>query len=163
MRWCTRQHMRPARSYLVWFSQRVGSTMLTQALEDTSVAGRPREWLNAASVGDLLARRGAATAHELRDILWREATTDNGIMGTKYGISEPFHRELTSLIASLLPELPDPDGRAAWSALYPNCKHIFMTRRNKLRLAVSWWRAIKTGEWHRPGRPSPTVVDPPSG
>lgn len=24
-----------------------------------------------------------------------------------------------------------------------------MTRRNKLRLAVSWWRAIKSGEWHR--------------
>jgi LPS sulfotransferase NodH len=23
-----------------------------------------------------------------------------------------------------------------------------MTRRNKVRLAVSWWRAIQTGEWH---------------
>jgi LPS sulfotransferase NodH len=41
--------MRPTRSYLIWFSQRVGSTMLTQALEDTGVAGRPREWLNAPS------------------------------------------------------------------------------------------------------------------
>ncbi|SEO75380.1 Stf0 sulphotransferase [Paenibacillus sp. OV219] len=24
-----------------------------------------------------------------------------------------------------------------------------MTRRNKVRLAVSWWRAIVSGEWHR--------------
>lgn len=27
--------------------------------------------------------------------------------------------------------------------------HIWMTRRNKVRLAVSWWRAIVSGEWHR--------------
>ncbi len=155
--------MCPTRSYLIWFSQRVGSTMLTQALVDTGVAGRPREWLNVPSVGELLARYDAATVHELRDFLWREATTDNGIMGTKYGMTEALHCDLTSLLAGLVPGLPDPDGREAWSALYPNCMHVFMTRRNKIRLAVSWWRAIKSGEWHRPSRRAPTVVDPASG
>ena len=155
--------MRPVRSYIIWFSQRVGSTMVTQALEDTGVAGRPREWLNVSSAGELLARHGAAAVHELRDALWREATTSNGIMGTKYGITEPLHRDITSLLAGLVPQMHDPDGREAWAALFPTCKHVFITRRNKVRLAVSWWRAIKSGEWHRPGRPSPTVVDPPSG
>jgi trehalose 2-sulfotransferase len=62
-----------------------------------------------------------------------------------------------------VPDAHDPDGREAWAALFPACKHVFMTRRNKVRLAVSWWRAIRSGEWHRPGRPAPTVVDPPSG
>jgi LPS sulfotransferase NodH len=137
--------------------------MVTQALEDTGVAGRPREWLNASSAGEVLAKQGATTVHELRDALWRKATTSNGIMGTKYGISEPLHGELTSLLAGLVPAAPDPDERAAWAALYPSCKHVFMTRRNKVRLAVSWWRAIKSGEWHRPGRDAPTAFDPPSG
>ncbi|HEX8111142.1 MAG TPA: Stf0 family sulfotransferase [Kofleriaceae bacterium] len=155
--------MRPIRSYLIWFTQRVGSTMLTQALEDTGVAGRPREWLNVASVRELLARHDAATVHDLRDALWREATTDNGIMGTKYGMTEALHSELTALLAGLVPELPDPDGRHAWNALYPDCMHVFMTRRNKIRLAVSWWRAIKSGEWHRPSRRTRTVFDPASG
>lgn len=35
----------PRQSYLIWFSQRVGSTMLTQALEDTaSPGGRASGW-----------------------------------------------------------------------------------------------------------------------
>lgn len=155
--------MWPARSYIIWFSQRVGSTMVSQALEDLGVAGRPREWLNASSAGDLLAKHGAANAHELRDVLWREATTSNGIMGTKYGPTEAWHRDLTSLLAGLVPETHDPDGRGAWAALYPSCRHVFMTRRNKVRLAVSWWRAIKSGEWHRRGRLASTAFDPPSG
>jgi LPS sulfotransferase NodH len=137
--------------------------MVTQALEDLGVAGRPREWLNVSSAGELLTKHGAANVHELRDVLWREATTCNGIMGTKYGAAEVAHRDLTLLLAGLVPGTPDPDGRAAWAALYPSCRHVFMTRRNKVRLAVSWWRAIKSGEWHRPGRLALTAFDPPSG
>jgi len=155
--------MHPARSYIIWFSQRVGSTMVTQALEDLGCAGRPREWLNASSAGELLAKHGAADVYELREVLWREATTSNGILGTKYGATEAWHRELTSLLAGLVPTANDPDGREAWEALAPSCKHVFMTRRNKVRLAVSWWRAIKSGEWHRPGRSAATVVDPAEG
>jgi LPS sulfotransferase NodH len=40
----------------------------------------------------------------------------------------------------------------------PEHRHIFMTRRNKIRLAVSWWKAIKTQEWHRRiGEPAESV------
>jgi LPS sulfotransferase NodH len=35
-----------------------------------------------------------------------------------------------------------------------------MTRRNKVRLAVSWWKAIKTQEWHRLPGESPKAVNP---
>jgi LPS sulfotransferase NodH len=148
---------RPVRSYCVWFSQRVGSTLLTQTLEDTGLAGRPREWLNAGTAG-MLAAYGVSNALELRDELWRKATTDNGIIGVKYGMTEGLHRELTSLFAGAVAGGVDPDGRKAWEAFFPDCKHVFMTRRNKVRLAVSWWRAIQSEEWHRPNRSSPRTV-----
>jgi trehalose 2-sulfotransferase len=45
--------------------------------------------------------------------------------------------------------------------LFPRCKHVFMTRRDKVRLAVSWWRAIQTKEWHRPRQAAPTIDGPP--
>ena len=61
--------MTPVRSYIVWFSQRVGSTLLAQALADTGVAGTPREWLETATVADVLAMHDA-TAEELRDAAW---------------------------------------------------------------------------------------------
>ncbi|MEM7574895.1 MAG: Stf0 family sulfotransferase [Bacteroidota bacterium] len=35
-----------------------------------------------------------------------------------------------------------------WGDLFPNCKHIFLSRRNKVRQAVSWWKAIKNESWH---------------
>ncbi len=142
----------PRQSYLIWFSQRVGSTMLTQALEDTSIAGRPREWLEDPAGQGLPAKYGVADAVQLRDFFWREAATSNGVMGAKYGMSADSHRELTALFAGVIPGVVDADGRKAWAAVFPSCKHVFMTRRNKLRLAVSWLRAIRSQEWHRPNR-----------
>jgi LPS sulfotransferase NodH len=147
----------PDQSYILWFSQRVGSTLLAQALEDTGIAGRPREWLNVPAA-ELLPTYGAANIVDLRDALWREATTANGVMGLKYGLSMPHHVTVTALLEGLV-DGADPAGRLAWSALFPNCKHVFLTRRNKVRLAASWWRAIKTGEWHRSRGETPAETD----
>ena len=118
--------MTPQQSYILWFSQRVGSTLLAQTLEDLGIAGRPREWLE---------RFTATTGDELRETLWRQGTTSNGVLGLKYG---PWkrHEEITALLGD-------------WHAVFPRCTHVFMTRRDKVRLAVSWWRAIRSGEWHR--------------
>jgi LPS sulfotransferase NodH len=149
---------RPRLSYCIWFAQRVGSTLLTQALLDTNIAGRPREWLNVAAPADLFASFGVSDAVALRDELWRRAATDNGVIGVKYGMTQRLHEELTSIFAAVVPGIHDPDGRRAWDAFFPDGKHVFMTRRNKIRLAVSWWRAIKSAEWHRPNRSNPPTV-----
>jgi LPS sulfotransferase NodH len=37
--------MRPGLCYTIWFSQRTGSILLTEALEATGHAGKPHEWL----------------------------------------------------------------------------------------------------------------------
>jgi len=143
----------PEQSYILWFTQRVGSTLMAQALEDTGVAGRPREWLNAGSADEVLKKHRAATARELRDRLWREATTPNGVLGIKYGMVPHLHGELLELMASVEPEGPHRS-HAAWKAFFPDCSHCLLLRRDKLRLAVSWWRAINSKQWHRP-RPVP--------
>jgi trehalose 2-sulfotransferase len=151
----------PRQSYLIWFSQRVGSTMLTQALEDIGIAGRPREWLEHPAGVGLPAKYGVADAGQLREYLWREAVTPNGVMGTKYGMSTAAHQALTALFAGVIPGVDDPDGRQAWAAVYPACQHVYMTRRNKLRLAISWLRAIRSHEWHRPTRAGTVLGEPP--
>lgn len=46
--------------------------------------------------------------------------------------------------------------------MFPRCRHIHVTRRDRLRLAISWWRAIQSGEWHRPIRGDTAVgIAPP--
>lgn len=143
----------PRWSYIVWFTQRVGSTLITQAIEDTRIAGRPREWLEADSADQLLARHGARDVFELRKRLWDQGTA-NAVLGVKYGMTPAIHAQLTQLFCGLV---EGADERAAWDAMFPRSRHIYVTRRDRVRLAISWWRAIQSGEWHRPTRKD-TVV-----
>lgn len=138
---------KPELSYTIWFSQRTGSTLLSRALESTGIAGRPREWLQE---GDLLERYGARDYAELRETLWKVGSTTNGVFGLKFSFHEPHFSDVLEKLGRFPDGPQGGDTRAEiWHAAFPRCRHIFVTRRNKVRLAVSWWKAIKTGEWHR--------------
>lgn len=142
--------MRPVLSYTIWFSQRTGSTLLCRALESTGLAGRPGELLLATDVPALYMRHGARTPAELRTRLWDAATTPNGVLGLKYGIYEPWFSEILGEFRQL--DGHDGTRPGIWESVFPKSRHIFMTRRNKVRLAVSWWKAIlrkRTGSMAR--------------
>ncbi len=138
----------PKKSYTIWFSQRTGSTLLAQALASTSLAGNPAEWLH--EVEGPLETPTTARAIAVQQKIWEQGTTSNGIFGMKVSFYEPFFSRV-SLLFQLLPECENKNlsRSKVWEAAFPNSRHIFMTRRNKIRLAVSWWKAIKSGEWHR--------------
>jgi LPS sulfotransferase NodH len=131
--------MKPVLSYTIWFSQRTGSTLLYKALESTEVAGVPAEWLTEPD----------PSTFGIQDIqqMWQNGTTPNGVFGLKTSSVK-----LDEWLQTFQRELHLPEGLSRpriWEETFPACKHIFMTRRNKVRLAVSWWRAIVSGEWHR--------------
>ncbi len=139
------------RSYIIWFSQRTGSTLLASALTSSGVAGLPVEALNDRDPA-------ALTLAELQAV-WRGGTTPNGVFGLKYGPDQGSFAAWTQAFRRVL-ELPEPlSAPQVWAAAFPNCRHLFMTRRNKVRLAVSWWRAIQSGEWHRPFGKAPLGAD----
>lgn len=141
--------MKPQASYTIWFTQRTGSTLLYKALESTGVAGVPREWFNCPP--DLLSTYRKADHAELQEYLWKLGTTPNGICGISHSFYEPHFSQLTKTLRQFPACPPEETERTkVWEHIFPNHKHIFMTRRNKVRLAVSWWRAIQSGEWHVP-------------
>jgi LPS sulfotransferase NodH len=146
--------MRPKLSYTIWFTQRTGSTLLCKALEATGVAGNPGEWLYG-----WLNEQHSNDPAELQRRLWEIGTTSNGIFGLKHSFHEPHFSQIIELFCRL-PEAPQAEQNrgAVWEHALPNHRHIFMTRRNKVRLAVSWWKAIKTQQWHRQlGAPTKSV------
>lgn len=147
--------MEPKRSYTIWFSQRTGSTLLTEALEATGIAGKPHEWLLDRYLNDY-----PDGPVELQQHLWESGSTANGIFGCKHSFCEPHFSQLLEKFHQF-PNCPfDEQNRARiWEYAFPNHRHIFMTRRNKVRLAVSWWKAIKGQEWHRRAGESPKSVD----
>lgn len=152
--------MKPSLSYTIWFSQRTGSTLLCKALESTKVAGRPAEWLLVSNGAEFYTHYGVSRPSELQAKLWELGSTPNQVFGLKYGISEPHF----SSVIETFRQFPSCNRRLfnrgeIWENAFPNGKHIFMTRRNKVRLAVSWWKAIQTQEWHREHGTKPTTKD----
>jgi trehalose 2-sulfotransferase len=147
--------MQPKLSYTIWFTQRTGSTLLCKTLEKTQIAGIPQEWLHA-----WWDRQHGKDPAELQKCLWKNGSTSNGVFGQKHSWSEPHFTHLIETFRRF-PTCPANETNRAriWEHALPNHKHVFMTRRNKVRLAVSWWKAIKTQEWHRlAGESSRSVV-----
>ena len=149
--------MKPKLSYTIWFSQRTGSTLLCRALQSTGVTGKPSEWL---STSDLLNKYQLDSYVELQQKLWQLGTTANGVFGVKTGACEPYF----SKIIDVFKQFPGCNSKSnnrveIWNNAFPNCKHIYMTRRNKVRLAVSWWKAIQSEEWHRESGKLPIAAD----
>ncbi|MCP5101425.1 MAG: hypothetical protein GY943_38250 [Chloroflexi bacterium] len=142
--------LKPQLSYTIWFSQRTGSTLLCKALESTRIAGNPQELLNFPVDKILLDHYDMKSHADLQAHLWQLGSSENSVFGLKFGNYEPH---LSNILDTLrqFPDCPqNPTVRAdIWDHAFPNGRHIFMMRRNKVRLAVSWWKAIKTQEWHR--------------
>jgi len=150
--------MEPKLSYTIWFTQRTGSTLLCKALEATKIAGIPNEWLYR-WLDDQNVNTHASQA-EVQMRLWERGSTSNGVFGLKHSFHEPHFTKLIETFRQFPGCQANETNRARiWEHAFPAHKHIFMTRRNKVRLAVSWWKAIKTQEWHRLSDASPKSID----
>lgn len=150
--------MSPDLSYTIWFTQLTGSTLLEKAIESTGMAGVPREWFNCPP--DLLSTFKKKDHAELQDYLYKLGSTPNGIFGISHSFYEPHFSQLTETLRNFPAAGSAPLERTAlWERIFPNHRHIFMTRRNKVRLTVSWWRAIQSSEWHVPTDQTRASVD----
>jgi LPS sulfotransferase NodH len=161
-------------SYLVCATPRSGSTLLCELLKETGVAGRPEEYFEARvktglppHPGDYLAdlpRTGAgirddptpprAPAHssliglggyrEHLERTWRLGTTPNGVFGAKI-----MWRHLPDLhaFAGRLPEYAGFDLHELLDRLFCGPHYVWVTRSDKVRQAVSLWRALQTRSW----------------
>jgi len=106
----------------------------------------PGEYFNVFGADSLCEQHNVSTWNELRDKLWSLGTTENGVFGIKHNMNASIYREIATLKG--IPEDEAIDEEKLIQDLFPNCKHIFLTRRNKVRQAVSWWKAIKDNQWH---------------
>lgn len=165
-------------SYLVCATPRSGSTLLCDLLDATGVAGHPEEYFEAlrhsglprrpheyfdldrhANIVERLAFREMpdrpATPNRLwapetydRYLAWalREGTTPNGVFGAKlmWGYLGDFAQLLRGIDG--LAGLPVPEllGR-----VFPDLRYVRITRLDKVRQAVSLWRAVQTQAWKR--------------
>jgi LPS sulfotransferase NodH len=165
-------------SYLVCATPRSGSTLLCHALGRTGVAGRPEEYFEAlrrsglprrpheyfdpdrhANIVERLAFREMPDGTAKPSPLWhpetydqyldwalQEGTTPNGVFGAKlmWGYLGDFAELLRGIEGMAGRPLPELLGRA-----FPGLRYVQITRQDKVRQAVSLWKAVQTQAWKR--------------
>lgn len=164
----------PSSAYLVCSTQRSGSTFLCRLLAGTGVAGSPQEYFEARAETGLpphpayflagLPRTGAGIRDDLRptdappysdlrtvpgweahlERTFRLGTTPNGVFACKLMWSQLPDLEQH---AHAITELAGLSGSDLLDTLFGNPRYVWMRRRDKVRQAISLWRALQTRAW----------------
>lgn len=155
----------PAPFYVIATAPRTGSTLLTEALAATRLAGSPDEffdvhphneqnWVNRFRIPD-----GASYI----DRVEAATRTPNGVFGFKLH----WHQmpALASRLLQLRPEAERQVRRPIFDLIqdrFPGVKFIWLTRKNKVAQAISYYRAAETNVWrvwsdNRPTAPASAV------
>jgi trehalose 2-sulfotransferase len=133
-------------SYAVCALPRSGSSLLCELLFDTRLAGAPVEYFDVAQMARLGERWGTHDFSAYICALLDKKTGPNGVFG--------FKAHYFQLVEAF------PNGRL--EATFPDLRYVYISRRNRLRQAISWARAEQTGQWasdHQPTRRVETVFD----
>ena len=130
-------------TYLILATPRSGSTLLGQGLQASGLAGDPKEffghkmpfWMERWRTPSLAAY--AARLSQTR-------ATPNGVFGAKLLYRQLLHLESLARQEPALAELPLAE---ILDRLFPNLHLVWVTREDKVRQAISWFKARQTGIW----------------
>jgi LPS sulfotransferase NodH len=145
--------LRPNVSYFICTTPRSGSSLLCGALGSTQIAGNPDEYFGKEerSVWDKQWGPSASYEEHLNRV-FREATTPNGVCGVKMFIADGYKDDYLYDLARKAGDLPRYRMRGlsapeVMGELFPNLHYIWLTRRDKVRQAVSFCKARQTKVW----------------
>jgi LPS sulfotransferase NodH len=168
----------PTRSYLVCATPRCGSTLLCDSLQSTGVAGRPREYfealketgvprrpreyfwgLRSPEVIRLLPQESELDRAAEHSPTWNRddyarhlsasllaGTTPNGVFGAK--LMWNYFNDFLELMRGI-PRFGGMGDGSLLNAAFPELRYVFISRSDKVRQAVSLWRALQTWVWRK--------------
>ena len=176
------------RAFLVCATPRSGSTLVCKALRKTGVAGRPEEYFEALlhsgrprrpeeyfqgvddqSILDQLGERGVGQELQPRSPLWSRTaydrylewaietgTTANGVFSAK--LMWGYFGDFVSLLRNV-PRFRDLPLADLLPAAFGDLTYVRVVRANKIRQAVSLWKAVQTATWREEGGRGEQPVD----
>lgn len=144
-------------SYLVCAVPRSGSYLLCEGLRNTGIAGNPTEYFSSKFRDYWAPRWGTSTFDAYLERVARVGMTPNGVFGAKAhaGQFDYFARQASGRIP-----VPHVDRPALLDRWLPDMHYIRLRRRDRLRQAVSYVKAIQSNVWWDAERP-PAPYDAP--
>jgi LPS sulfotransferase NodH len=113
------------------------------------VAGRPEEYFWRDNEPLYRARWHVSSYRDYLERALSEGTTPNGIFGAKVHAGVYLSHFIEQLQSVAPFNAPQHSLFSVLRAVFPALKFIWLTRRNKVRQAVSWWKAVQSQEWVR--------------
>lgn len=121
----------PTRSLVVCSSPRSGSSLLCEYLCLSGRAGAPTEFFDDEQMARFAALWGTRGLDEYVAALLARKTSPNGVFATKLHFGQ-----FTAVLAQRRLE-----------ELFPGVQYVWMTRRDRVRQALSFARALQTQQW----------------
>ena len=138
----------PDLSCVICTMPRSGSNLLSYALEDTGLAGRPREYFGSRNETGYAEEWGLPRRYSLRSYLKKlaaESMTPNGVWGAHIHLFD-----FLDVIGRAGEEFGETlSERELLETCFPNPRCIFIRRADRVRQAISWLRAADSGQWLR--------------
>jgi trehalose 2-sulfotransferase len=131
-------------SYLVCTTLRSGSSLLCEALKSTGLAGSPGEFFGSDTAWTGIGPRVTSDVVEYVAALMQRFSTPNGVFGAK--LMWPQLIALTHRLKAI-PEYRDAPACELLGSVFPNLHVVYLTRRDKLRQAISLLKAWQTDIW----------------
>jgi LPS sulfotransferase NodH len=131
------------KSYLICTNYRSGSWLIAETLQACGI-GRPHEFFCQHKEAKLLSRLGIAEQSQYFDRIIAEGTSEKGVFGAKL-----HWDQLSNLLKHASDHLQSQDQCAdrLLAQVFPNLAYIFLIRRDKLRQAISYHKALQTDLW----------------
>lgn len=146
--------MNPPISYIICSQQRSGTHLLGDALQQTGIAGRPDDYCMVDEdgrmqnqQGNLADLYGKKDLFAFRDLVWELGSTPNGVFGITIMAS---YREQMARHYRRLPPYKGLNTYEVFAALFNNPKYIWLVRRDKVKQAISQFKAEQSGVWIKP-------------
>lgn len=143
--------MRPENCYWLCVSPRSGSSLLCEVLAATAVLGNPQEYCFSDNMPAHGKPWGFAAKWEITSFpkYWSrclsEGTTANGWFGAKMAPASYLDTFLNEV--RKLPEYADRESDALIREVFGDLRFVYLTRRDKLRQAISMVKALQINLW----------------
>ena len=155
-------------SYIICLNPRSGGWVLAEALRNTGIAGFPEEWFSTSPGGTnenklandwgIAQPAQTGTYKEYLEKVRQKGSTANGVFGMRIQFDdfEQFPGKLKTV-----PEFSRLGLRDIIPAAFPNLRYVWLVRRDKVRQAISYSRAVQSDLWRQKAGVTPALLPMP--
>jgi len=133
--------------YIICTTPRSGSQLLSQALESTQYAGKPNEYFLPQVEDELVRVWGKTSFRGYLKNINEKCCTSNGVFSSVLMWDQlRYLRKKVCLYSQEFFRIKIKD---IINALFPEARYIWLSRQDKIRQGISFWRAMKTNRWNQ--------------